>query len=138
MPETQSLTEAIMTHSVWVKAWLGFLAVVFAASLPFVAVKTPTDWRPQWEAITIPLSMVLGVVVTEWLYSIYGFSRILGLGHLIAWTPFYVWIVVRRRRLEPKSWFAKYLLVYVVAAVVCLAIDAVDVARYLMGETGQM
>jgi len=127
-----------MTHSVWVKAWLGFLAVVFAASLPFVAVKTPAGWRPQWEAIAIPLSLMLGVVVTEWLYSIYGFSRILGLGHLIAWTPFYVWIVVRRRRLEPKSWFAKYLLVYVVAAGVCLAIDAVDVARYLMGETGQM
>jgi len=133
MQDTLTLTEALMTLPVYVKVWLGVMAITFAASLLFVVKKTPAGWKPQWEAIAIPVSFFLGAVVIEWLYSIYGLSRILGLGHLVAWTPFYVWILTRRSHLDPTTWVSKYMAVYLVVAGLCLVIDTIDLGRYLIG-----
>jgi len=101
MPETLTLTVAIMTSPIYVKVWLGIMAVTFAASLPFVVQKTPTGWKPRWEAIVIPISFLLGRFATELLYVKYGFVRVLGLGHILTWTPFFVCIFSSAERWNP-------------------------------------
>ncbi len=60
--------------------------------------------------------------------------RLLGLGHIVAWVPMLLWLVPRLRALDPGTAFGRWLLAVVVLDLASLAIDFVDVGRYLAGE----
>ena len=74
----------------------------------------------------------------EYLYQQYGYVRLLGLAHIVFWTPVYTWIFTHRKDYEVTPYFAKFVLFYLVMAGISLTIDIIDVARYLLGETGSM
>ncbi len=75
------------------------------------------------------LSMVLFSVLT----AQFGFTRILGLGHL-PWVPLliYLW-----KRLEQFPWstiLGKWMRALILLDAMSLLIDAIDVVRYVLGE----
>jgi len=73
-------------------------------------------------------------MLMNWLYDQYGYVRLLGLAHLVFWTPVYGWILMKRRDIaDPASAFGKYLIVYLVVDGISLAVDALDVVRYFTG-----
>ena len=63
--------------------------------------------------------------------------RLLGLAHLVGWSPAFVWVLVRRRTIGSGSLFSRWVRVYLIIAGTSLVIDLVDVVRYLLGD-GQL
>jgi hypothetical protein len=70
----------------------------------------------------------------NWLYTQVGYVRLLGVAHLVFWTPVYVWVLLHRRTLQSEGLFGKYVLLYLVVAGISLVIDLVDLIRYLLGD----
>ena len=67
------------------------------------------------------------------LFARFGFMRLLGLGH-IPWLFTVPWLYLQLGQAVDGSPFYYWLLAVIVVDSISLAIDAVDVARYWMGE----
>ena len=78
------------------------------------------------------ICMMAAFVIMWIIYIKKGFVRLLGLGHLIAWTPQVVWYsqVVG----DAVGGFQYWLISVIVLNGLSLAIDFVDVIRYSLGD----
>jgi hypothetical protein len=132
MPPT--LVEAMATEPFWIRGWLVVLVVTHLASVLFVVARDAGRWRMRVEPIAILASFLAAAVLMTWLYGQVGYTRLLGLAHLVFWTPAYLWVLSRRRAIGSASLFGKYVHVYLVVAGISLVIDAIDVVRYLVGD----
>ncbi len=130
-----SLNEAIQTLPGWVGVWLLWLNVAVIGSFVVLLFSRRT-WR---DAAAILAANALMVPSMQWLYGQVGFVRLLGLPHVVFWTPLVIWLVWRLRTdREISAPFRQVMWVLVASLCVSLAFDVVDVARYLAGETGSM
>ena len=134
-----TLGEAISaTQPAWLLAYLTVLVAANLGAVFFIAKHTANGWRPRYEAIAIVVSFLLAGEFMEYLYQQYGYVRLLGLAHIVFWTPVYAWIFTHRKDYETTPYFAKFVVFYLVMAGISLTIDMIDVARYALGETGSM
>ncbi len=60
--------------------------------------------------------------------------RLLGLSHVLWWTPLFVWLLPQLMRQRPAGVFGLWLIALSASNLISLAIDYVDVIRYLLGE----
>jgi len=117
----------VATQSQWIQVWLNVLVGVLALSIPFSFVRVEARWTL--------LGLVAGAGGVMLLYSQFGYSRILGLGHVVAWTPLVVYLLARRASWQVEStWTGKWIVAAVAVLLVSLAFDYVDVIRWLLGE----
>ena len=79
-------------------------------------------------------AMLVGAVVQLLIVSRLGFVRLLGAGHIVAWVPMLLWLVPRLPNLGVATPFGRWLFAVVILDLAALAIDFVDVARYLAGD----
>ncbi len=128
-----TLNDAIATQPMWLQAWVMVLVLTHVLALVFVVTKSADGWRVRGEPIAIFLSFAAAAVLMTWLFEQYGYVRLLGLGHLVFWTPAYVWVAMRRRQIGTDSRFGKYVQVYLLVAGISLVVDAIDVVRYFTG-----
>lgn len=134
----KSLAEAMATEPLWLRAWIQILVAANLGALLFVAGRVDGRWRVRPEPIAILIGFVAAGISMGILYEQVGYVRLLGLAHLVFWGPVWAWILLARRPLHPvRSVFGAYLRFYLVIAGISLAIDAVDVVRYLAGD-GQL
>ena len=139
MENYPTLGDAVMaTQPTWLIAYLFILVAANLGAVFFVAKRTEKGWRPRYEAVAIIVAFLLAGEFMEYLYGQFGYVRLLGLAHLVFWTPVYAWIFIHRKDYAATPYFAKYVLFYLVVAGISLTIDVIDVARYLLGETGSM
>ena len=139
MQEYANLGEAIMaTQPVWLITYLYVLVAANLGAIFFIAKKTDKGWRPRYEAIAIIAAFLLAGEFMEYLYGQLGYVRLLGLAHIVFWVPVYGWIFTHRKDYAATPYFAKFVMFYLVMAGISLTIDVIDVARYLLGETGSM
>ncbi|NVK12997.1 MAG: hypothetical protein HWE35_02350 [Rhodobacteraceae bacterium] len=125
-----TLDEAIATQPLWVQIWVNILflgAFVLPLALLF--------WQPGRLAglVTVAASVLAGVGV-YWLYGKLGYVRLLGLPHVILWTPLVFWLWRQRMRVDMPVWPQRIILLVCAVIAVSLMFDYVDVARYLLGE----
>lgn len=132
MPPT--LADAIATEPLWLKVWVTFLGVVQVVGVVFVAHREHGRWRLRPEPFVVLASLAAAAAFMEWLYAQVGYVRLLGLGHLVCWTPVYVWMLSRRRDLVGGTWFGRWVIAYLVVVGLSLAIDLIDVVRHLLGD----
>ncbi len=80
--------------------------------------------------------MMIAFIIMWGIYVKKGFVRLLGLGHLIAWTPLVVWYtqVVG----NTAGWFQYWLISAITVNGLSLVIDFVDVVRYSLGDKQPM
>ena len=135
MPST--LGEAIATEPVWLQGWVAVLVAVHLPAIAFAVGREAGRWRLRSEPIAILVDFAVAGVAMDWLYGQVGYVRLLGLAHLIGWTPAFVWVLSRRRTIESGSLFSKWVSIYLIIAGTSLVIDFVDVIRYLLGD-GQL
>ncbi|MEO1241099.1 MAG: hypothetical protein AAFX54_04260 [Pseudomonadota bacterium] len=115
-----------MTQPLWLQAWVGWMVLVnFVGGLVFIR-RAEAKW-------------VLGAIISagllmELLYSQFGYQRILGLAHVVFWTPLLVYLWGRCSAWNISRLSGKWLAVVFVTNLTSLIIDYVDVARYLSGE----
>lgn len=133
MESPATLNEAIAAQASWLQAWVTVLVIVHVFALVFVVTRVEGRWRVRPEPIAIFVSFIAAGVSMGWLYEQVGYVRLLGLPHLVFWTPVYVWVILRRKAIGTGSLFGKYLLAYLAVAGISLVTDLVDVIRYLVG-----
>ena len=108
--------------------WVGLLAVVnVAGGLVFIQ---------TMEGQLAIVCMMAAFLIMWGIYIQKGFVRLLGLGHLIAWTPqmaFYVQSVQ-----HTAGSFQYWIISVLVLNGISMAIDLVDVVRYSRGDRKPM
>ncbi len=72
------------------------------------------------------------------LYDQIGYVRLLGIVHVILWTPLFFYLLRRAWRGEMGLWFRVVIWLFVVSLGISLAFDYVDVVRYLLGQRESM
>ena len=109
----------------WLSSWVYWLIAINSLSLFFAFTRNEAHWV---------LTAWLGnLVMMPMLFDAVGYVRLLGLTHIVFWTPLvlYLW---HQRSAFGNSWSGRYLWVVLVTNTASLIIDYIDVVRYLLGD----
>jgi hypothetical protein len=125
-----TMQEAIALQPPWLTYWLYWL-VFGAVVLPIVLL----IWRQSRiaGAAAIAAGVVAGFGVS-WLYDKMGYVKLLGLPHVILWTPLAIYLLSQIRRTDMPAWPRWIMIVVLATILISLAFDYIDVLRYLLGE----
>ena len=85
------------------------------------------------EAQVVLGTTLLSVVGQAMIYSRMGFTRALGIGHLL-WVPMFAWLATRLDSIAAHPELQLWVAVLAVTNAVSFVIDAADVARFFKGE----
>lgn len=119
----------IMKMSWSVKIWLGIL-MIFNLAGPIAFIR---HIEAQVVLTTMFLSANLMFVLTAW----YGFTRILGLGHIL-WFPLTLWLAFRVGEVSSNETFGLWIRGVIILNSASLVIDVVDVYRYFAGDREEL
>ena len=125
-----TLSQALETQPLWVQYWNYFMV--------FCIVLVPLSlliWKQSRLAavIVVAASLLAGVGVYR-IFDALGYVKLLGLPHIIVWTPL-VWFLFRQiKRNDMPVWPRRIMLVVMAVCLVSLMFDYVDVVRYVLGE----
>ena len=96
----------------------------------------PMFFLPRVEAAAtlgaLVTSMALMTLLTYWT----GFSRLLGLGHIV-WIPLLLFLWTRLGAAPATDLFGLWIRAVIALDAISLVIDAIDVFRWLTGERGE-
>lgn len=125
-----TMQDAIALQPAWVGYWLKVL--LFGA---FILPAALLVWKQSRAAglLTIIASLAAGFATSR-LYDAVGYVKLLGLPHILFWTPLVVYLVLQIRKPDmPKP--PRLIMIAVVGVIlISLGFDYVDLARYLLGE----
>ena len=122
--------EAIAQQPAWIGYWLKWL-LFGAFVLPFALL----IWRQsRIAAIAAIVASVAGAFGTRWLYNEMGYVKLLGLPHIIVWTPLAIYLFGQIRRADMPKWPRWIIGVVLASILISLAFDYTDALRYLLGE----
>jgi len=124
--EEITFNQHLLAQSPLVVGWVAWLVIMNLGAVVFA-------WR-HVEARWVLAAMLVNMPFMNMLFYFFGYTRILGLSHIIFWTPLLVYLWRRRKDLEPKTPFGIYIRVLFLSNLVSLAIDYTDVIRYLLGD----
>lgn len=112
----------LLQQPLWVSLWVLFLMLANMASLAF--------WQ-EAVARLILMTFLASAMLMMGLYSRYGFTKILGLGH-VPWIPLLAYVVMQIPAAEASS--KRYLLILSVSMVISLVLDTIDVWNYFRSQ----
>lgn len=109
------------------RLWVGLLIAVNGVA--------PVFFLERLEARLVLAAILVGAVIQMAIFARLGFVRLLGLGHLIVWTPLLPWLCARLGEAgSVGGGFREWLVVVIVVDAISWVIDVVDVGRWLGGE----
>ena len=114
----------------WVQIWMDIIGLSLFVSIVALLIGATTRKLGLYVLATI----VATVAVMVFMHAQMGMVRLLGIVHVVLWTPM-VYILWRRLRSDPpgKIYSAAIVLLIVIAST-ALVFDYYDVARWLLGE----
>lgn len=125
-----SFAEAMAAQPAWVGVWL---KILMAGG--FILPLTLFIWREtRWAALFSVLGNVFNTFAVQWMYNQMGYVKLLGVPHMLAWTPLVVYLVILARRPTTRVWPRRICWVVVAVLSVSLAFDTVDAVRWILGE----
>ena len=65
----------------------------------------------------------------------FGYVRLLGLAHIVAWTPLLPFLLYHRQPFAEENWTGRYLYWFMAVITISLIFDYIDVVRYFLGQT---
>ena len=116
--------DQILQQPGWLQVWIGWMVVVNTASFLFLR-HSAAKW--------VAAAWVANVVLMNLRFSAFGYTRILGLSHVLLWTPLLVYLW-RQRPWPTPSLYGRWLTVLFATNLLSLVVDYVDVIRYLAGR----
>lgn len=124
-----TLEEALAAQPAWLGLWLNWM-LVGAFFLPLALF----IWKPtRLAAVLAIVTGILSALGVGMLYDQWGYVKLLGLPHILLWTPFALYLVhLLRRGLEP--WPRLIVIVILATILISLAFDYTDALRYLLGN----
>ncbi len=112
-----------------VKIWLLVLVAANAVA--------PLFFLQRVEAQAVLAAMMIGATLMSLLTARFGFTRILGLGHIL-WIPLLGWLAFRLGQIPADDTFGMWVRGVIVVNALSLVIDGVDVFRYAAGERKEL
>ncbi|MEM6589098.1 MAG: hypothetical protein AAF641_11675 [Pseudomonadota bacterium] len=129
-----SLTEAIATQATWIQVWVGYLAVLNISTLAALLIKS----RSRRHGLVVGAAFIANYLLMNWLYGQYGYTRILGLSHVLVWGPLMIYLMAALRGETITGWKRPLTYVFVFSMSMSLAFDIIDVTRWFMGDQASM
>lgn len=129
-----SFEDALATQPQWVQwwtTWMGIVILVTMVTLLF----SRTTWR---DAALVLATTVVMFFAMQWLYDKLGLVRLLGVVHVVIWTPLLIYFWYRLKNPEIGVPFRQVIWIFMATVFVSLLFDYADVVRYLLGERGSM
>lgn len=111
--------------------WKVWLSLLIAAN-----VFAPLFYLQRVEAQIVLGTMIANMMLMTFLTSRFGFTRILGLGHVF-WMPLIAFLLVRLGNISATDAYGTWLRALIVLNSGSLVIDVVDFARYLAGDRAE-
>lgn len=115
----------LLGQPLWVQLWVAWMGIINMAAIAF--------W-PRREALTVLIVFAANVAFMNLLFAIGGFNRLLGLSHVLWWTPLVVYLVRRLPAISASTGFGRWVRVLIATNALSLVIDYTDVVRYLLGD----
>jgi uncharacterized membrane protein YeaQ/YmgE (transglycosylase-associated protein family) len=129
-----TMQEALTLQPLWVRVWLDWL-MIGAMILPlglFI-------WRQtRFAALMNLIAGVLGGVGTGYLYNRMGYVKLLGLPHIVVWTPLAIYYFQSLRGGGLPKYASWIMVVAFLTITISLAFDYTDVLRYILGNRTPM
>ena len=91
-------------------------------------------FRRNQEARLILFAFLAQAVIMAVIADTLGFVRLLGIAHVILWTPLMVYLFKRVTIVRDDQPYFIYIVTVLVTDCLSLVIDYVDVGRYILGE----
>jgi len=129
-----SFEEAIATQPQWVQYWLNWMGLVIVATFGVLLFSKTT----RRDSLIILATMIAAYFSMVWLYQQLGFVRLLGIVHVILWTPLAVYLWNRLKNPQITTPFRQIIWLFLATITVSLMFDYADVVRYVLGERGSM
>lgn len=125
-----TFNEAMALQPMWLQIWLNVLLVgAFVLPLSFLF------WRQSRIAGVVTLAgALIAAFAIIWMYGQLGYVKLLGLPHVILWTPVAVYLWRQIRRADMPVWPRRLMSVSLVIIAISLVFDYVDLARWVLGE----
>lgn len=120
------LVERIAEGPQWVYWWTRVIDTSNWALLLFVYF----DRRARWAF----LAWIFNIVVILTIYNMFGYVRLLGLAHILAWTPLLPYLLYHRQPFAEENWAGRYLYWFMAVIMISLVFDYIDVVRYFLGQ----
>jgi len=125
-----TMNDYMMASPTWVVIWMGIMGLLHIVAIP-LAFK---DWRPRWMVIVMAINMVF----MGGLFHKYGYTRILGLSHVIFWTPLLAYLWKSRNKNPERKITGIFVKCAIAIIFISLLFDYTDVVRYLLGDRAVM
>lgn len=127
MEQLAAFEADIATAPRWVQYWLTFMGLVLMLAFPFAFVRVEARWAALVVLLTLPAMVAL--------HSAIGFVRLLGIVHVILWTPFVIYLWRRRSQWRVKETISgKWIALLFATMIISLVFDYSDVVRWLLGD----
>jgi len=79
--------------------------------------------------------MIGAILSMTAIFTFFGFEKILGLGHIVAFTPVLIYLYMRRSQWQvSQTYSGKWIALAFAVMSVSLAFDTVDVIRWLVAD----
>lgn len=115
----------LLRQPLWVQVWVAWMGAVNLASVVFLS-RTEARWA---------LGAFVGALFfMQTLFALNGFNRLLGLAHVIFWTPLVVCLAPRVHKIESSTRYGVWIRALLATNATSLVIDYIDVVRYLLGD----
>lgn len=110
----------------WVKAWLFALNAVFLAAPALM----------PWDAARVVLIAYVasGPLLLGFAVHAGGLTRSMGIGHIVPWTPLFVWLTMQPDLFGHGLVRSVYTVLLATVIALCLAFDIYDLVRWQRGE----
>ncbi len=112
------------------RTWIFFLVTVNVV-VPLLS------FPSRYEARVVVATFLAGALLMTLLTMATGFSRLLGLAHVV-WLPLLYYLWNRASGVPGDDMYGRWLRLVIVADAISLAIDVVDVGRYVAGERADL
>jgi len=124
--------ESVLLRGMWAvpvgwKFWLAWMVLLNLVVSSFY-------FRRHHEARLILFAFFTAAVIMVVIAESIGYVRLLGIGHVVLWTPLMVYLFRRVAKGGDDRLYARYLVAVLVTDSLSLVIDYVDVVRYIIGE----
>jgi hypothetical protein len=126
--------DAMFSNTGGIRFWFYWLGYVIVATPVILAFSKAT----RRDALIVLLTNISVILAMGWLYRQIGYVRLLGIVHVILWTPLFVYLFNRAKNGEMTLAFRLVIWLFVATLAVSLAFDYVDVVRYLLAERDSM
>ncbi|MBW2382362.1 MAG: hypothetical protein JRG92_01950 [Deltaproteobacteria bacterium] len=109
--------------------WRSWLLLLVGANLV-----APLFFLGHVEARIAIAALLLSLALMTGLTARWGFSRVLGLGHIVVWMPLLWFLSARLSDIPTVDSFGFWIRAVIALNAVSLVIDTIDLVRFLVGD----